>query len=72
METYSFLRQLADSWALVVLVVIFVGIVIWVMRPGAKKAQDDAANVIFRNESKPASEPMRGDDRAPGRGDKEA
>lgn len=72
MDTYSLLRHFADSWALVALTAIFVGIVIWVFRPGAKAIHDDAANVIFRNETKPASEPVRGDDRAPGRGAKEA
>ena len=72
METYTFLRHFADSWALAVLAALFLGIVFWVFRPGSKVVHDDAANVIFRNETKPASEPVRGDDRAPGRGAKEA
>lgn len=72
METYSLLREFADSWVLLVLTLIFVGLFFWVMRPGSKQVYDDAANVIFRNETKPASEPVRGDDRAPGRGAKEA
>ncbi|QYZ68163.1 cbb3-type cytochrome c oxidase subunit 3 [Neotabrizicola shimadae] len=72
MDTYTLLRHFADSWALVALTAIFVGIIIWVFRPGAKQIHDDAANVIFRNETKPASEPVRGDDRASGRGAKEA
>jgi cytochrome c oxidase cbb3-type subunit 4 len=53
METYGILRQLADSWGLVLMVVVFVAIVAWVFRPGARKSQDDAARSIFRNEDKP-------------------
>ncbi|MGV8988071.1 MAG: cbb3-type cytochrome c oxidase subunit 3 [Cypionkella sp.] len=57
MEHYTFLRQLADSWAVLALTLFFVGMVIWVFRPGAKKAQEDAANVIFRHEKKPGPAP---------------
>ena len=53
METYSFLRQLADSWVLLALTVFFVSVVVWVFRPGAKAAHNEAASVIFRNDKKP-------------------
>lgn len=53
MERYGFLRTLADTWGMIAILVIFAGIVLWAFRPGAKKAQDDAANQIFRNEDKP-------------------
>jgi cytochrome c oxidase cbb3-type subunit 4 len=53
MESYSTLRALADSWALLAMAVFFVGIVFWVFRPGAKTKQDEAASQIFRNEDKP-------------------
>jgi len=56
METYSFLRQLADSWGLLVMFVLFLGVVAWVFRPGSRKAQDDAANSIFRNDRRPAED----------------
>lgn len=56
METYSFLRALADSWALLVLVLIFVGVILFVFRPGARRVQKDAAESIFRNESRPAAD----------------
>lgn len=54
METYSFLRGLADSWALLLLVLFFVGVIGFVFRPGARKAQNDAAESIFRHENRPA------------------
>ncbi len=56
METYSFLRAFADSWMLLALTVIFVGVVVWVFRPGSRPKQDDAAAMIFRNEGRPAPE----------------
>ena len=54
METYSFLRGLADSWGLLLLVLIFLGVIVFVFRPGARKAQKDAAESIFRHENRPA------------------
>lgn len=54
METYSFLRGLADSWALVVLVLFFVGVIAFVFRPGSRRKHDDAAESIFRHEKRPA------------------
>ncbi|MEO9780761.1 MAG: cbb3-type cytochrome c oxidase subunit 3 [Sedimentitalea sp.] len=55
MEVYSFLRQFADSWMLLLMFVFFIGIVLWVFRPGSKKTYEDTANIPFRNESKPAA-----------------
>ena len=54
METYSFLRGLADSWALLALVLFFVGVVLFVFRPGSRRTHKDAAESIFRNENRPA------------------
>ena len=54
MDTYSFLRQLADSWALLALTLIFLGVILWAMRPGANAVHRDIANSIFRNETQPA------------------
>ncbi|MBD3764320.1 MAG: cbb3-type cytochrome c oxidase subunit 3 [Rhodobacterales bacterium] len=56
MDTYSLLREFADSWALLLLTGVFVGVVLWAYRPGSRAIHDDAANAIFRNETKPACE----------------
>ncbi len=56
METYSLLREFADSWALLALVTIFVGVVVWAFRPGSRALHNEAATAIFRNETKPAGE----------------
>lgn len=50
---YSALRHFADSWGLLLMVLVFGGVVVWVFRPGGGKAQNDAANQIFRNEDAP-------------------
>ncbi len=53
METYSTLRAFADSWAIAVLFLFFLGMILWVFRPGSRKIHEEAANSIFRNEQTP-------------------
>ncbi|ABL69943.1 MULTISPECIES: CcoQ/FixQ family Cbb3-type cytochrome c oxidase assembly chaperone [Paracoccus] len=55
MDRYSFLRELADSWVLLLLVVFFLGTIVFAFRPGSRPLHRDAAESIFRNETKPAS-----------------
>ena len=57
METYSLLREFADSWVLLVLTLVFVAVIGWAFRPGSRPAQDEAASVIFRNDKKPGASP---------------
>ncbi|RKT28035.1 cytochrome c oxidase cbb3-type subunit 4 [Roseovarius halotolerans] len=54
METYTFLRAFADSWMLLFLFTFFVGMVIWVFRPGSTKTYEDPSGIPFRHEDKPA------------------
>ncbi len=54
METYSLLREFADSWMLLVLFTVFVGVFIWVIRPGSSKIHRDTANIPFRHDDRPA------------------
>lgn len=55
MEHYSFLRHMADSWGLLVMFLIFVGIIFWAFRPGSRKTHEDTANIPFRHEDRPAA-----------------
>lgn len=55
MDTYSLLREFADSWMLLLLTAFFVGVVLWAWRPGSRRLHQDVANSIFRNDTKPAS-----------------
>lgn len=57
MDNYSFLRQLADSWVLLLLTLVFLGVIVFAFRPGSRRVQQQAAESIFRNETKPAPEP---------------
>jgi cytochrome c oxidase cbb3-type subunit 4 len=55
MEEYTFLRQFADSWMLLMLFAFFIGVVVWVFRPGSSRVYSDTANIPFRHEDKPAT-----------------
>jgi len=65
MDTYTFLRQLADSWALLILTGIFLGVIAWAFRPGSRRMHDDAAEVPFRHDdvTLPHAADMTKDDR---------
>ncbi len=56
METYSLLREFADSWMLLFLFLFFIGIVFWAFRPGSREAHKDSADIPFRHEKKPAAD----------------
>lgn len=55
MDTYGLLREFADSWALVALTLVFIGVAVWAWRPGSARLHEDAAKSIFRNDVKPAA-----------------
>ena len=54
METYTALRTFADSWALLALFLFFIGVILWVIRPGSNAIHRDSAGIPFRHEDKPA------------------
>ena len=45
---YHSLRLFADSWALLAMVLFFVAVVAWALRPGARRLHDDAASIPFK------------------------
>lgn len=53
MDTYSFLRELADSWFLLALTLFFLGVILWAFRPGSRAQHRDTADIPFRNEDAP-------------------
>ena len=55
MDLYSLLREFADSWMLLALFLFFIAVIVWVSRPGSRRTYEDTANMIFRNETKPAT-----------------
>ena len=48
--SYDALRHFADSWGLLVMVILFAGLVAWPFRPGSKKRNRDAADLIFKDD----------------------
>jgi cytochrome c oxidase cbb3-type subunit 4 len=56
MEKYSLLREFADSWMLLALFTFFIGVVLWVFRPGSSRVYSDTAAIPFRHDDKPAEE----------------
>lgn len=50
-DTYSFLRELADSWVLLAMTLFYVGAIIWAFRPGSRATHDDIANIPLRNDT---------------------
>jgi cytochrome c oxidase cbb3-type subunit 4 len=51
MDTYSVLRQLADSWVLLAMFGFFAGAAIWAFLPSQASAREDASMIPFRNET---------------------
>ncbi len=53
MDTYTTLRHFADSWMLLAMFLFFIGILLWIFRPGANKIYKDTSEIPFRHETRP-------------------
>tara|TARA_R110000751_G_scaffold88602_3_gene174946 strand:+ start:53 stop:253 length:201 start_codon:yes stop_codon:yes gene_type:complete len=51
METYSFMRELADSWVLLAMFGFFVAVILWAFRPGSTRTYDAIAQIPLREDS---------------------
>ena len=51
MDTYSILREFADSWVLLAMFAFFVGVVAWVFRPGGGAVYREAGNIPLRDDA---------------------
>ncbi|MCB1380252.1 MAG: cbb3-type cytochrome c oxidase subunit 3 [Alphaproteobacteria bacterium] len=49
--SYDTIRHFADSWALVAMFVFFVGVTLFVFRPGSRKQYEEAARIPLKNGS---------------------
>jgi cytochrome c oxidase cbb3-type subunit IV len=56
MDTYSLLREFADSWMLIFLTAVFSAVIVWAFRPGSRKVHDEIAASIFLHDDKPATD----------------
>lgn len=55
MENTSLLSQMADNWMLLAMFTLFVGAILWALRPGSRDVHHETANIPFRNEDHPGS-----------------
>ena len=53
-DIYTITRAFADSWALLVMFAMFIGIILFAFRPGSNKVHADIANIPFRHEDRHA------------------
>lgn len=51
METYSFLREFADSWFLIAMFLFFLGTGVFAFWPSLTSHRDDAASIPLRDDS---------------------
>ncbi|MEZ5687804.1 MAG: cbb3-type cytochrome c oxidase subunit 3 [Caenibius sp.] len=50
-STYEALRHLADSYGLVVMFFVFLVLIAWPFRPGGRDRNQEAANLIFKDDN---------------------
>lgn len=50
MDTYTLLREFADSWFLIVMFLFFLGTLVFAFWPSQRSARDDAAAIPLRDE----------------------
>lgn len=58
MDTYSWLRELADSWVLLAMVIFYLTACLWALSPWRKKANAEAAAIIM-NDDAPRPDPKK-------------
>lgn len=50
METYTFLREFADSWFLIAMFCFFIGTWIFAFWPSLRKSREEAASIPLRDD----------------------
>jgi cytochrome c oxidase cbb3-type subunit 4 len=50
METYTAMRHFADSWGLLGMTLFFLAVVLFTLRPGARKAAERAAEIPLKED----------------------
>ncbi|WP_348524159.1 cbb3-type cytochrome c oxidase subunit 3 [Phaeobacter sp. J2-8] len=55
MDTYTLLREVADSWVLLAMFLFFLGVMIWAYLPSQSAARTEAQMIPFRDDDAQAS-----------------
>lgn len=50
MTSYDAMRHFADSWGLLAMTILFLAFVAWPFRKGARRSNEEAANMIFKED----------------------
>ncbi len=53
MHTYSFMRELADSWFLLAMFLFFAGVILWAFRPGSSAIYQSVAQIPLGDDKQP-------------------
>ncbi|NKX43073.1 cbb3-type cytochrome c oxidase subunit 3 [Roseicyclus persicicus] len=61
-DTYTIMRVFAGSWGMMFMLLSFLGVILFTLRPGSRQVHRDTANIPFRYDDRPMS-----DDSAPAR-----
>lgn len=50
MDTYSILREIADSWVLLLMTLFFLGVIAWAFRPGSRDTHAEISLIPLRDD----------------------
>jgi cytochrome c oxidase cbb3-type subunit 4 len=55
-DTYTIMRVFAGSWGMMFMLLSFLGVILFTLRPGSRKVHRDTANIPFRYDDRPMSD----------------
>jgi len=55
-DTYTFLQVIARGWGMVFMLLVFLGVIVFTLRPGSRSMHRDIANIPFRHDDRPAGD----------------
>ncbi|PWK60221.1 cbb3-type cytochrome c oxidase subunit 3 [Roseicyclus mahoneyensis] len=55
-DTYTILQVIARSWGAMFMLLVFLGVILFTLRPGSRSVHRDIANIPFRHDDRPASD----------------
>ena len=55
-DTYTIMRVFAGSWGMMFLLLSFLGVILFTLRPGSRAVHRDTANIPFRYDDRPAGD----------------
>jgi cytochrome c oxidase cbb3-type subunit 4 len=53
-DTYTILQIVARSWGALFMLLVFLGVIVFTLRPGSRRLHSDIANIPFRHDDRPA------------------